>query len=110
MSIQPIDLQVLFSRLGEVGKEQAALKDVSVHNQGVQGNELAKKTEHENRSVNESPEIENDGLRMIKDEKRQGRKKSGGDSEKEERGGEEETPQKEILREPYLGKNIDITG
>jgi hypothetical protein len=108
MAIQPLDLQVLFSRLDQVGKEHAMQKEVPAHNQAVQGNEIAKKAEERNHSVNESREVENDGVTLIKDENKRGRtglpQKKGGDKE------EKEEPEAEILKDPHLGKNIDITG
>ena len=108
MAIQPIDLQVLFSRLGQVGKEQAMQKEIPAHNQAVQGSEIAKKTEEQNHSVNQTQEVENEGVTIIKDEHKRGRpqvpqKKEGEKEEKEE-------PEAEILKDPHLGKNIDITG
>jgi hypothetical protein len=108
MAIQPIDLQVLFSRLDQVGKEQAMQKDVPAHNQAIQGNEIAKKTEEQDHSVNQSREVEKGGVPIIKDEHKRGRshlpQKKGGDKE------EKDGPEAEILKDPHLGRNIDITG
>jgi len=109
MAIQPIDLQVLFSRLDQVGKEQAAQKDVPVHNQAVHGAEIVKKTDQQAHSVNETREIEKTGVSKVSDEKRRRRPPgSGGEERRKEE--EEEEPRREVLRDPNLGKNIDITG
>jgi len=109
MSIQPIDLQVLFSRLEQMGKEQAAQKDVSVQNQLLQGNELVKKSEHRNHSVNETKEAEQGGVNRLKDEKR---RRSSGRSGKEAASDEQENaePEREVVKDPNLGKNIDLEG
>lgn len=109
MAIQPIDLQVLFSRLDQVGKEQAAQKDGQIHQQAVHGAEIARKAEQQDHSVNQTQEVEKDGVTQVKEEKKRRNpgRKDGEENPKDEEKGE---PEKEILREPHLGKNIDITG
>ena len=42
MAIQPIDAQVLFSRLSQMGKEQAEQKDNQVNTQILHGRDIAK--------------------------------------------------------------------
>ena len=109
MAIQPIDLQVLFSRLDQVGKEQAAQKDVTVHHQAVQGSEIVKRTEHQDHSVSETRQVEQDGVRKIGEDKkkRSSPRRSQGESGKKE---DEDDAKREVLRDPFLGRNIDITG
>jgi hypothetical protein len=110
MAIQPIDLQVLFSRLNQLGKEQADQKDGQIHTQVVLNAESVKRTEQQDRSITEIRETGNSGARRIKDEnqRRQGDKKSPKDGKKEE---ETENPAvQEVIRESHLGKKIDITG
>ena len=112
MAIQPIDAQILFSRLNQMGKEQAEQKDGQLHTQIVQGQQIAKRAEDAAHRVAETQETEEDELRQVKDEARrhhgQG-KKSGADGEAEEEGEDGNTP-RESIREAYLGKKIDITG
>jgi hypothetical protein len=111
MAIQPIDAQVLFSRLNQMGKEQAEQKDGQVHAQLVQGAEIAKRTEEADRTVARVREAEGDNVRRVKDEpRRQGRPggKSAGEEETEEENPGDDG--REPLRESYLGKKIDITG
>ena len=109
MSIQPIDLQVLFSRLEQMGKEQAAQKEVSAQNQMIQGSELVKKTEQQNHSVNEARETEQDGVQRLKDENK---KKSPRQPRREAKKKEESeiVPKTEVVKDPNLGKNIDLQG
>jgi hypothetical protein len=110
MAIQPIDLQVLFSRMDQLGKEQASQKDGQLHAQTVQNAELAKRTETEAHTVTAAPEAGDDEVLQIKDEERRqqrGKKRKG---EKKKDDEEKDTPPREVLTESYLGKKIDITG
>jgi hypothetical protein len=106
MSVQPIDLQVLFSRLNQIGREQSAQRNMLVQAQAVAANEIAERSEEEDRRVSdvnteeEGPEkTSNDG-------------EENASPEQQERG-EEETPaedRREVVRDPDLGQNIDISG
>jgi hypothetical protein len=111
MAIQPIDLQVLFSRLNQVGKEQAEQKDGQIHNQVVQGAEIVKRTERQDHSVTGLRETGGENVRQVKDENR-GRRRPGKKPGESAKDGDEdaEQPKKEIIQESYLGKHIDITG
>jgi hypothetical protein len=111
MAIQPIDAQVLFSRLNQLGKEQAEQKDGQMHTQVVQGAQTVRRAEEADHMVNKTPEAEGDNVRQVKDESRrhgQRRGKSGGDGETEE--DQDDEVRQETLKESYLGKKIDITG
>ncbi|MDR1933341.1 MAG: hypothetical protein LBQ57_11050 [Spirochaetales bacterium] len=110
MAIQPIDMQVLFSRLNQLGKEQAEQRDGQLHTQLVQGAELVKRAEQQEHSVTGARETEGEDVRHVKDENRrqqQGKKSDAGKKRGEDK---EETPRQEVLTEAYLGKKIDISG
>jgi hypothetical protein len=111
MAIQPIDMQVLFSRLNQLGKEQAEQRDGQLHTQLVQGAEIAKRAEEEDHSVTAARETESGDVRHVKDESRrqqhQGKKSGGGEKNAED---EDKNPRQEVVTESYLGKKIDITG
>jgi hypothetical protein len=113
MAIQPIDAQVLFSRLNQMGKEQAEQKDGQMHAQVVQGAQIAKRTEEADHTVGESREAQGDDVRQVNDfsrrQRRQRKENSGGEGETGEQGGEDGL-RRQPLREDYLGKKIDITG
>ncbi|MDR1175061.1 MAG: hypothetical protein LBK83_06285 [Treponema sp.] len=111
MAIQPIDLQTLFTQIDKVGKEQMNQKE-GVHLQAVlQSVQLQKKTEERFHAVTELQNT-GDGAEQIKDrtagrqggEHASGRKPGGEDAESEDSG----TPP--VIRDPALGKNIDISG
>lgn len=110
MSIQPIDLQTLFMRLSQVGKEQSVQREAAHVAQTQQGSEMARRSEQESQTVNQTRELE-DGPEAIKDEE-QGRSQPRGEGEKhkEERNEDDENERREIFRDPALGNKIDITG
>ena len=109
MPIQPIDLQVLFAHLSQVGKEQAVQKDAAVLQQSAQAKELIEKSEQQDHSINQTKEME-DGPEKIHDEKKEKQKQQqeagGGQKEEQQEGSEDE----DILKDPDLGHHIDITG
>lgn len=107
MPIKPIDLQTLFLQMNQVSKDQAAAKDGAVLQQSIQGAVLAKKREDEVRSVQKPQADENAG--------KVGDREPGSEAEEEAEGrkrprnsGEPEEP--EIVKDPDLGRRIDIQG
>jgi hypothetical protein len=110
MAIQPIDLQVLFSRLNQLGKEQADQKDGQTHTQIVLDAESVRRAEKQDHSITQARETENSGARRVKDENR--RRQQGGNSPDGEKKEEESetAAEAQIVQESYLGKKIDITG
>ncbi|MDR1618620.1 MAG: hypothetical protein LBS06_06190 [Treponema sp.] len=110
MAIQPIDLQTLFTQLDKVGKSQASQKEGLAAQQAVQQIEGQKKIEEQIQSVNEAEDAKEDG--KIND--REGRRKNG--SRHEETGknraknddGEENAAKPSFIRDPALGRNVDI--
>ncbi len=106
MSIQPIDLQTLFMRLAQVGKEQAAMREAAHVAQSVQGSEIARQSEEAARTVSETRELE-DGLEAVKDEEQ-----GSGNSrrEQEEARKKEEREKRDVFSDPALGNKIDLNG
>jgi hypothetical protein len=104
MAIQPIDLQVLFSRLNQVGKEQAAMRDSQVQAQAVAANEIAEQSEQRDHRVTELS-TEEEGPEVVNDDS-EGNQGGGGQSRREE----DEAHEDEVFRDPDLGQNVDISG
>ncbi len=106
MSIQPIDLQTLFVKMNQVGKEQAAQKDAITVQQEIHGSEIVKKHQHDDSSVNraDTPDTGPEKAREDKEGSRQHKKGEGKNKQNEHQ------RDKEILRDPDLGKNIDFSG
>jgi hypothetical protein len=109
MSIQPIDLQTLFGHLHLVGKEQAAQKDAAVLQQTVQGQELAKETQHRDESVNRTQELEEETGKIDAEEKRNASSEHEY-RKRQEQERDEEKKKRQVYQDPAIGKNIDITG
>ena len=107
MAIQPIDLQTLLMRLGQVGKEEAAQRQAAVQSQVVTGSEIARRSAEQERAVNQSQTLE-DGPEQVGDEE-SGRQGSGSEEQKEGEG-EGYREKDNVFRDPDLGQNIDITG
>ena len=107
MPLLPIDLQIMFSHMNRVGREQSVQRQIVPAAQAFQASELVKETEQRDNSVNESREV-GEGLEKVKEEeeKRERRKSS---RERERRGeGKQSETEKKIFRDPYLGQNVDI--
>ena len=110
MAIQPIDLQTLFTQLDKVGKLQSNLKEGAQLQQALQSATHLKKAEERIRSVNETHDA-GEGAEKIKDKDR--RKGSAGGEERKRSADSEAEPSPdtaEIVRDPDLGKNIDVSG
>jgi hypothetical protein len=113
MAIQPIDLQTLFAQMDKVGKTQANQREGLQIQQSLQQVESQRKAEEQVQSVNEAQDM-GDEAEQIKDDagRRQRQDQDGGrraSSEEEEEPGEKgEDPG--LIRDPSLGRNIDISG
>ena len=109
MALLPIDLQIMFSQLSNVGKEQAVQRDVLPQYQFVQGTEMVQKAEHDDSAVNQSQQL-GEGPEKAKEqeekEKRQHsqghRKDEGAEGAKEER--------RQVFEDPDLGHHVDLVG
>jgi len=111
MAIQPIDLQTLFSQLDKVGKAQAEQKEGLQIQQALQGALDQQKTDERIRSVNETQQT-GEGAERVKDRTR---RREGEHKGSEKRGdgrdeGAEEEADAEVIRDPNLGRNIDVSG
>jgi hypothetical protein len=109
MAIQPIDLQTLFTQMDKVGKTLADQKEGLALQQSIQGLSIQKKTELKSQSVNETQDA-GEGAERIKDQNA----KSGAGAEGEEKKKREEEkegpPARPVIRDPELGKIIDLSG
>ena len=106
MSVQPIDLQVLFSRLNLIGREQTAQRNMITQAQAVAASEIAERSAEEARRVSELHH-EDEGSEKVSDDSESGQsaQEQSGDHEPAQ-----ESAEQEILRDPDLGQNIDLSG
>ncbi|MAG13892.1 MAG: hypothetical protein CMN78_04790 [Spirochaetales bacterium] len=121
MPIQPIDLQTLFMRLNQVGKEQAAQREAAHVAQTQQGSEIARRAEEQAHTVNETRDLEY-GPEAVEDEEqkskreskrggeRGGQREGQGEESKEQPAEQSHGTKKEIFKDPDLGTKIDIIG
>jgi len=110
MAIQPIDLQALFTQLDKVGKNQAVLREGQQIQDALQQVQAQRKLEENVQSVNEAQEM-GEEAEKIKDDKGHGANQGGGKGNPGENADpdpEEEKP--ELIRDPALGRIIDISG
>jgi hypothetical protein len=111
--MQPIDLQTLFSQIDKVARNQMQQREGLQIQAALQQVQSQKKAEEHIRAVNEAQNM-GDGTSQIKDEdtreknphngRGNGGEGSSGKSETEPR------PRNLFIRDPALGRNIDISG
>ena len=109
MAIQPIDLQALFSQIDKVGKEQSAQRDGLAAQQAILGAEIQRKTEENIQSVNKAQNTGEDGTEKVKDRKANNQENSSGEKKENKQQGQEEKSMAQVIRDPSLGKKIDIS-
>jgi len=112
MAIQPIDLQTLFTQVDKVARQQSAQREGLAMQQAIQGAQLQRKTEEQIQAVNETQNTGEDGAEKVKDRGAQGQE--GGGGKKKEKSGEQESDGQEgpaipVIRDPFLGRTIDIS-
>jgi low affinity Fe/Cu permease len=109
MAIQPIDLQALFTQLDKVGKEQVSQKQGLQLQQAIQGAQIQRKTEERIQSVNESQDTGN-GLERVKDRSAKKHREYDEEEGNPSETGEDTEKDPSIIRDPALGRNVDLSG
>jgi hypothetical protein len=104
MPILPIDLQILFSQMNQVGKEQSILKEGAAIQASIKNMGHAKETEQEDKSVNQSQNV-GDGLENVKNELNKKQEQNREQKDKRESG---DHKKKKYFSDPALGHHIDI--
>ena len=109
MALQPIDLQALFTQIDKVGKNQAVLREGQQIQDALQQAQTQRKLEENVQAVNEAQEM-GEEAETIKDQNGRGAHagQGGARGKQEEEAAEGEKP--ELIRDPALGRNIDISG
>jgi hypothetical protein len=113
MSIKPIDLQTLFMQMGHVHKQQAAEKDSVSSGENFRRIEAEKKDAKETKTVHAKDDdeltstqvkssTEKDDVPMYHEQRHSGKRESEEESA--------DSTEKEVVRDPRLGTNIDISG
>ena len=109
MPLLPIDLQIMFSQMSHVGKEQAVQRDVMPQYQFVQGSEMVQKAEHDDSAVNQSQQL-GEGPEKVKEQEEQEKRKQAGGQMKGEEGKSGKDEEKQVFEDPDLGHHVDLVG
>ena len=109
MPLLPIDLQIMFSQMSHIGKEQAVQRDVTPQYQFVQGTEMVQKAEHDDSAVNQSHQL-GEGPEKVKEQEEQEKRGHSQGKKKGESGGSGNQEKKQIFEDPDLGHHIDLVG
>ncbi|MBQ5781248.1 MAG: hypothetical protein IIW10_04820 [Spirochaetaceae bacterium] len=108
MAINPIDLQTLFTQMDKIGKEQVQQTQVASVKNAIQQDISAKKNLEKKTSVEETKAI-NSGVVGVKD----GKSSNGREESKKKRSpyqqDKDEEDFTEVIRDPNLGRRIDIS-
>jgi hypothetical protein len=109
MALTPLDLQTLFLKMNEVNKVQAIVKGAAAQEQALEAKLLAEQEMQKDNSVNPSPQ-DADMDNRIKDEER--KREEGKNEKSPNKKGDEESEKKEreYIKDPNLGNNIDLIG
>ena len=107
--IKPIDIQTIFLKMNEVGKDQNLQKELAALQQSQEAKKQVQKELLDDHSVNKTDED--------RDSEKIKEKESGGSSaeqggERKDRKDRKEEKEEELVKaeDPDLGQHIDITG
>ena len=114
IAIQPIDLQALFTQLDKVAKSQVLQREGHQIQEALQQAQNQRKLEQNVQSVNQSQNM-GEEAETIKDENRRGTNTNQGRLMGRQKQAEEDEPgqddeKRDLIRDPALGRNLDITG
>ena len=108
MGLKPIDLQTLFVKMGEVGKEQSLIKEQAALQQSQAARSQVTKEMAEDRRVTETPEDE--GTENIKDNESEEAGEGENHKRQSKRKSEENGNSLEVVTDPEVGRHIDLSG
>lgn len=109
MALLPIDLQALFGQTAQVAREQAVQKEAPPAAQSLQGAQIVQKAETRDRAVNETQHQE-EGPEKVKDRARRGADRKGRREPRGRKPPSARPPAPNVVSDPDLGRNIDVTG
>jgi hypothetical protein len=99
----------MFNQMSQVGRETAVQRDVSTQYQFLQGNEMVRKTEADDRAVNQTREL-GDGLEKVKEERQRQKRRQGRGGAQERTKGQAPEEHGTIFDDPDLGHHVDLVG
>ncbi len=114
MSVNPLDLQTVFSHINQVGKQHALEKENQMIRQDGLNHSLSEKSKQDAEDIPITKDV-SEGAGKIKDKdninkrKKRGNKKDGDDPDDAE-DSDEDGLSDEVVRDPLIGTKIDIIG
>ena len=109
MPLLPIDLQTMFAQMSQIGKEQAAQKEVPPQYQAAQAQQIARKSEHDDKAVNQAREP-GEGPEKVREEGPRSKRRRGARPKTPAAEGSRPPERPEVFADPALGHNVDLTG
>ncbi|MBN2618861.1 MAG: hypothetical protein JXR64_11180 [Spirochaetales bacterium] len=107
MSIKPLDLQTLFIKMAQVGKDQAAIQKSVENQQNREANVLIKEENNRDHSVNKAEEDKD--IEKTNDKNGSGQR----NSKEQEKKKDKTLPEDDKINfftDPERGHNVDISG
>ncbi len=106
MSITPMDLQTMFVRLNDVGKEQNHLKEAVASQQAAGAKQIKEDEIRQDNSVNKTEEDRES--QKLKDEESNGDQRQ--DNPENDKDNDMPHNPKKVFHDPEMGSHIDISG
>ncbi len=108
MPIQPMDLQVLFSRLDNISRDTMGERNMLAQSQAVAGSEIAEKSQELARAVTTSEDV-SEGPDTVREDDDDGQGSHNGRRKQNEEP-RAQAADETLFRDPDLGGTIDISG
>lgn len=114
MSVNPLELQTLFSQINRVGKQQALTKENDVLKQEILNSDIHKQGIKDSEEIPETKNLDEE-FSKIKDEEngknqKKKKKRNAGQLDNADEESQEENQSQNVITDPKIGRKIDILG
>ncbi len=110
MSVSPLDLQILYSNLKNVGQQQAAERSAEIAQQDKKADEAVRKADENDHKVGQTKDVET-GTEKINEDEHNQRREGSSKNDQEKKDNKEPVPaEKKYFEDPDIGHHIDISG
>ncbi len=109
MSVSPLDLQILYSNLKNIGQQHASERGAEIAQQDKLAEESARRADEDDHKVLKAKDVETGAKKIDEEEQNQQHHEPEKDEKKKE--DDEKSGSKKIFFEdPDIGHHIDISG
>ena len=110
MAISPLDLQTLFTQMDKISRQEIAQKDGAALLQSIQHTRIQQQLDEKVRTVNEAQDT-GEGAEAINDKtgRKAGQEGKDGEDLDEAEDKNKDNDDDGIIRDPALGRNIDVS-